>query len=209
MSELFDGLLHSFWLLPVLVSMIALDGPVPLLPSEPLLMAAASAEGDVPGTPVLFVTAMTGSILGDSAVYALGRVSHAVVGKASNDSGLGAWVGSKLRSRPILVCVSVRLVPGGRLVSTAACGRLRIPFRVFLMASLVSSALWSGYLLAVGVVLAPLTHGDPVLSLVAGLLLGVITAASFWVGRRLLRLRKGATNTPRPGDSTDAPEPAA
>jgi hypothetical protein len=31
--------LHSIWLLPVLVVMIAVDGPVPVLPSETLLMS--------------------------------------------------------------------------------------------------------------------------------------------------------------------------
>ena len=41
--RLFDACLHSLWLLPVLAVMIAADGPVPVLPSETILMCAAAA----------------------------------------------------------------------------------------------------------------------------------------------------------------------
>ena len=59
--RLFDVCLHSLWLLPVLAVMIAADGPVPVLPSETILMSAAAAAfgiHDLRGTVGLFVAAL-------------------------------------------------------------------------------------------------------------------------------------------------------
>jgi membrane-associated protein len=211
MSEFSDSLLHSPWLLPVLAVLIALDGPVPLLPSESLLIVAVSAAAagkDVPGMPALLLTAMAGSVLGDGAVYALGRWSQRLVRATADDTGgVVAWVGRTVRARPVVTCVGARLLPGGRLVSTAVCGRLRVPFAVFLVASVASSAVWSAYLLLVGTVLGPLTNGDPILSLVAALLLGMATAGVFALARRVLANRKAHQefSPPRPPGAASPP----
>ncbi|MCG8927613.1 DedA family protein [Lentzea sp. CC55] len=215
MNGLFEAALHSAWLLPALALLIAIDGPVPMLPSESLLIMAVAGVvtgRDVPGLPVLFLTALVGSVLGDVAVFALGRGSRRVVRETEAESeGWVAWVGRTIRARPILTCVSVRLVPGGRLVSSAACGRLRVPLHVFLVASVASSALWSAYMLLIGTVLTPLTQGEPVPTLLAGLLTGVITAGVFEVGRRLFRTsRQKSAGSPGggAGPRTDLGRPA-
>ena len=48
----------------------------------------------------------------------------------------------------MIALVGARLLPGGRLVSTAAAGRVGLPLRRFLPGSLASSAVWSVYMLA-------------------------------------------------------------
>lgn len=203
MNALFDELLRSSWLLPALAALIALDGPLPMLPSETLLIvaiSAAAAENDLPAISALMVTAVIGSVLGDGAVYSCGRWSHRFVGATDGTAGgVAAWVGRTVGSRPIVTCVGARMLPGGRLVSTAACGRLRLPLGVFVVASLASSALWSAYLLLVATALRPLTKGDPVLSTIAGLLLGVATAGVFALVQPILapRMARGRTSSDR------------
>jgi membrane-associated protein len=195
--RLFDACLHSLWLLPVLAVLIAADGPVPVLPSETILMSAAAAAfgiHDVRGTVGLFAAALVGSVAGDLLAFWLGRSSNRLLPAAAHaDSGLGHWVRANLFHRPVVALVGARLLPGGRLVSTAAAGRVGLPLRRFLPGSLVSSAVWSVYMLAVGMLLGPMVGGNPFLSLAAGVVMAVLTAGGFAVIQRLRARRRQAT----------------
>jgi membrane-associated protein len=188
-----DALLHSPWLLPILIVMIAIDAPFPMFPSETLLMsAAAMAFGghDAALVAGLFVSALVGSVLGDLTVFWLGRCSHRVLGKAVDaECGLSAWVRRHLLQRPGIVLVGARFVPGGRLVSTAAAGRYGLPLRHFLPWTVASSAAWSVYMLLIGLGLGPFTGGSPLLSLVAGAVMAVLTGLGFGVANRVRKAR--------------------
>lgn len=188
-----DALLHSSWLLPLLVVMIAVDAPFPVLPSETILMSAATTAfggADVGMVAGLFVAALTGSVLGDSVVFWLGRCSHKLVaGTFDNEHEVAVWVRRHMLRRPGTVLVGARFVPGGRLVSTAAAGRFGLPVRRFLPWTIASSAAWSVYMLLIGLVLGPVTGGDPMLSLVAGVAMALLTAAVFALVAKVRRSR--------------------
>lgn len=190
-----EAVVHSAWLLPALMLMIAVDGPVPMLPSETLLMTAAAVaftEGDGPLLVGLFAAAVVGSVAGDLLTYGLGRSSNRIVAGSSTGS-CSAWVRRHLLDRPGPVLVGARFVPGGRLVSTAAAGRFGLALRRFVPWSLASASAWAAYMLVVGRVLEPMTGGDPVLCVLGAAVLAVLTAAVFAVGRRLVRRRTTVT----------------
>lgn len=190
-----EAVVHSAWLLPALVLMIAVDGPVPMLPSETLLMTAAAVaftEGDATLLGGLFVAAVVGSVAGDLLSYGLGRSSNRIVAGSSTGSG-STWVRRHLLDRPGPVLVIARFVPGGRLVSTAGAGRFGLALRRFVPWSLASSAAWAAYMLVVGRVLEPMTGGNPVLCVVGAAVLAVLTAGVFAIGRRLVRRRATVT----------------
>ncbi len=200
---LFDTCLHSLWLLPVLTVMIAVDGPVPVLPSETILMsatAAASGVGDVRGIVGLFAAALVGSVIGDLFVFGLGRSSTRFLPAAAHaEHGLTHWVRANLHRRPVVTLVGARLLPGGRLVSTAAAGRVGLPMRRFAAGSLVSSAVWTVYMLGIGMLLGPIVGNDPLLSLAAGVVMAVVTAGGFALVSRLrARRRRAAAAAPGP-----------
>ncbi|GAA1305963.1 hypothetical protein GCM10009610_17940 [Pseudonocardia xinjiangensis] len=188
-----DAILHSPWLLPVLVVLIAIDGPFPVLPSETLLMSAASvAFGTHNALAVtgLFVAALIGSVAGDFLVFGLGRSSHRVLARATEcEGGLSSWVRRHLLLRPGTVLVGARFVPGGRLVSTAAAGRFGLDVPRFLVGSVASSAAWSVYMLLIGLLLGPITGGSPLLSLLAGAVMAVLTAGLFALVQRVRAYR--------------------
>lgn len=196
-----NAALHSVWLLPLLVVMIAADGPLPVLPSETLLMTASAirfGEHDPAGLVGLFLAALVGSVLGDMLVFGLGRSSHRLLaGVVERDEGLSAWVRRHLLLRPGVALIGARFVPGGRLVSTAAAGLYGLPFRRFLPWTAASSAAWSAYMLGVGMALGPLTGGDPLLSLLAGTVMALLTAGLFAAGR-WLRARRSLVPVPAP-----------
>ena len=206
--RLFDACLHSLWLLPVLAVMIAADGPVPVLPSETILMSAAAAAfgiHDVRGIVGLFAAAVVGSIAGDMICFWLGRSSNRFLPAAARaDCSLTQWVKANLFRRPVVALVGARLLPGGRLVSTAAAGRVGLPLRRFVAGSLVSSSVWSLYMLAVGMLLGPIVVGNPFLSLAAGVAMAVLTAGGFALVQRLRARRRPVVVA-----VTEAPAPVA
>ncbi|OLT44582.1 hypothetical protein BJF85_19920 [Saccharomonospora sp. CUA-673] len=192
-------LLGSVWLLPVLALAVLADGPLPFLPSEPLLMSAVAVAPDAARIAVLAAAAFAGSLAGDALLYALGRGSHRFL-RGRRD---GTWVRRHLHRRPILTLVAVRFVPGGRLVSVAAAGRVRLPVRRFLPATIASSAVWCGYMSGMGLLIAPLTQGDPLWSLAAGIAMAVVISVAGEFGRRIVvRLRTPAPAPTRPVRAT-------
>jgi membrane-associated protein len=191
-----DAVLTSSWLLPLLIVMIAVDAPFPVLPSETILVSAATTAfggGDLGMLLGLFVAALTGSVLGDAVVFWLGRCSHRLVSRTvETEYALLSWVRRHVLRRPGIALVGARFVPGGRLVSTAAAGRFGLPVRRFLPWTLASSAAWSVYMLLIGLALGPVTGGNPLLSLVAGVAMALVTAAGFAVVTRVRRTREPA-----------------
>jgi membrane protein DedA with SNARE-associated domain len=188
-----DAVMRSSWLLPLLVVMIAVDAPFPVLPSETILVSAATTAfggGEVGMVFGLFVAALAGSVLGDAIVFWLGRCSHKLLSRTvDTEYEVSAWVRRHMLRRPGIALVGARFVPGGRLVSTAAAGRFGLPVRRFLPWTIASSAVWSAYMLLIGLALGPVTGGDPLLSLVAGVVMAVLTAAGFALVSKLRRNR--------------------
>jgi membrane-associated protein len=182
-------LLDSVWLLPLLAVLIAVDGPFPVLPSETLLISASAVAfgaHDVPVLVGLFLAAVVGSAVGDLLVFGLGRGSHRVLPRAAGrECALSRWVRRHVLRRPGVALVGARFVPGGRLISTAAAGRFGLTTARFLLWSLASSAAWAGYILVVGLLLGPITGGEPLLSLLAGAVIAVLTGLAFAVARRV------------------------
>lgn len=173
-------LLHTGWLVPLLAVLVALDGPFPVVPSEPLLMTASAVaigSQNVPMTVGLLVAAFVGSVVGDLLMFALGRTSRRLV--RPGRGAITRWVRRNIVRRPAVTIVGARFVPAGRLVSTTAAGRFGLSLRRFLPCSLMSSALWAGYMVGVGLLLGPLTAGDPLRGLVAGIVMGGLTAGAF------------------------------
>lgn len=190
----YGAFLHSNWMFPLLSAMIAVDAPIPMLPSETLLMSASAlafSEHKVLTVLALFLAALIGSAAGDLVTYGLGRSSHRVLSR-SVDAGcaLSEWVRRHLHLRPGLALIGARFMPGGRLVSTAAAGRYGLPLRRFLPWSVASSAAWSCYMLLIGLMLGPLTGGNPLLSLLAGMAMAVLTAGGFGLARRISARRR-------------------
>lgn len=193
------AVLHSMWLLPVLMVMIACDGPLPILPSETLLLAGlavALAEHNVAALAGLFVVAVVGSILGDLVVFGLGRSSRRVFAAGADaEFPLTGWVRRNVLCRPGVTMVGARFVPGGRLVSTAAAGRYGLPLPVFLPWSAASSVAWSVYMTLVAMLINPLTDGSPLSAFLAGIAVAVLTAAGF-AAAKAVQTRRGARVEP-------------
>lgn len=184
-----SALVHSPWMVPALPVLIAADGPFPVLPSETLLMTTvvvAFTEHATGTLVLLFLLAWLGSAAGDLLVYGLGRGSHRLVGGRA-ERGPAAWVRGHVLARPGAVLVGARFMPGGRMMSTAAAGRFGLPLRTFVPWSLVSSAAWATYMVGVARAIEPVTGGDPLRCVLAGLALAGVMGGLFALAGRLRR----------------------
>lgn len=182
-------LLHAGWLLPVLAVLVAADGPFPMLPSEPLVLSAAAVafgRHDAVFVAGIFLAALLGSLAGDAVTFGIGRGTRRIAG----ESAVTRWVHANVVRRTGVTLVGARFLPAGRLVSTAAAGRYGVPLRRFLPWSALSSVAWSGYILTVGFLLGPVTHGDPLLSLAAGLAMAALTAGTYAAVVRVRRVAR-------------------
>ncbi|MGW1894600.1 DedA family protein [Streptomyces sp. NPDC002004] len=177
---------HGLYALLVLVTL------PPMVPNSALLAAAgALAAAGRLSVPVLVVTLLVSTVLGDMAVFWLGRRSRdRAIGWLSRDGlrrrTLERTVGS-LRRHGIASLIAVRFVPAGRGVGGLTAGVVDLPLRHYLLAAVIAESLFVSCTTGLGYLggsftsdgLAPLLIG-PAVSLLAA----VVATAAQWVRRR-------------------------
>lgn len=111
--------------------------------------ALLAAEGVIP--PSLALTALfAGIFLGDLALFALGHLARS---SQRAQSFIGAERLEKgrdwLQKRYMTSLIAARFIPGMRLPTFAASGFLRLPFRTFLLVTLIAAFVWTSIAFAV------------------------------------------------------------
>lgn len=164
-------------------ALVAGDAVVPLLPSEAGVIAGSAAAGNVAAIVLVLAIAWTGAVVGD--------VLMRVVGRRFGSSRATAWIRRRLPARRAdrglgLPVVFGRFLPGGRSAAAFAAGVTAMPWRRYLAASAAGGLLWAGYVVGIGRV-GGVVGGGFVTQIVVSLLAGVLLAALFAGGRRLLR----------------------
>lgn len=105
--------------------------------------ALLAAEGVIP--PSLALTALfAGIFLGDLALFALGHL-------ARSNQRAQAFIGTErlergrdwLQKRYVTSLIAARFIPGMRLPTFSASGFLRLPFRTFLLVTLIAAFVWT------------------------------------------------------------------
>jgi membrane protein DedA with SNARE-associated domain len=145
MTDLMDAARHilgiamaSHWLLLVLFLAATIDAVFPVVPSEGLIVTAgmAAAAGHQNLLLVILV-AMVGSVIGESVCYFLGRGSgpalHRWMKRRDARQAMFEKVSKALHSRGGLILMTVRYIPGARMVATLTAGATAYSFRKFLI----------------------------------------------------------------------------
>lgn len=115
---------------------------------DPATLAAAYFSSQNVVSPVAgFLAVYLGIILGDLALYFLGRYSYKIswLQKFSEKSSVKK-VSEKIEGRVIEVVLLSRFIPGARLPTYFAFGLFRVPFRLFCFGVLVAVTIWSNIL---------------------------------------------------------------
>ncbi len=125
-----------------------------LVPGEPVVLLLSAMLDSGPAALVLFLAVALGGSLGDHLGFLIGRRSGgrlrdtAVVRRL----GVGGWdrAVEALERRGAQAVFLTRLVPVLRCLTPAAAGVARVPYRSFLLASVLGSLLWSAVFVGVG-----------------------------------------------------------
>ncbi|CAM3732750.1 DedA family protein [Micrococcus flavus] len=191
-----DGLLSSLgsWFHPLTALLVALDAPIPPVPSEVFVIGSgALAAAGRASLPLSVVTAWLGCWLGDVGLYALfrfrltGLLDRWAWGRAVH-RGIRRVLATAGPASSLAGLFVLRFVSGGRTASMAAAGVAGLRWRPFLWLSGTGSLTWSGYLVGLGWATGSTTGlpwwASAVVGLVFGTLLGLAVAAAIAWKRR-------------------------
>jgi membrane protein DedA with SNARE-associated domain len=136
--ELLSIAMASHWLLLVLFLAALVDAVFPVVPSEGLIVTAgmAAAAGHQ-NLLLVIVLAMVGSVIGECVCYFLGRGSGPALRRwmRRRDARQAMYekVSTALHTRGGLILMTVRYIPGARMVATLTAGATAYSFRKFVL----------------------------------------------------------------------------
>jgi membrane protein DedA with SNARE-associated domain len=128
----------SHWLLLILFIAATVDAVFPVVPSEGMVITAGMAAAAGHQNLLLVIAAaMVGSVIGESICYFLGRGSgpalHRWMKRQERRQQLYDKVSGALHSRGGLILMTVRYIPGARMVATLTAGATRYSFKKFIV----------------------------------------------------------------------------
>jgi membrane-associated protein len=159
-------------------AMTTVDGVVPPVPSETLVVAVAvaSVAGDGPPVLLLVLVAALGALCGDLLAYAIGRgvpVRRLRLFRTPRGAAGLDWAQQALESRGASFVIAGRFVPVGRVAVNMTAGATGFPLRRFLPAIVVAGLLWSCYTTLLGVSAGVFLGRHPLVAMVVGAATGL------------------------------------
>ena len=145
----------SHWLILVLFVAATVDAVFPVVPSEGLVLTAgmAAAAGHQ-NLLLVIVAAMVGSVIGESLCYFLGRGSgpalHRWMRRQEKRQRIFEKVSTALHSRGGLILMTVRYIPGARMVATLTAGATAYSFRKFILFTIAGVTIAYTYVALLG-----------------------------------------------------------
>ena len=166
-----EAILHAagqWWIYPILTIFCFIDGFVPILPSETLIVAlgALSVTSGQPNMWWVMAAAALGAIAGDNMAYLLGRhvgverfrwMRKPKVHRALN------WARYELDKRGAMLIFTARYIPVGRVAVNWIAGTTAYPRRRFVILDIFASVTWVAYSAGVGIIAGNWVHEHPLL----------------------------------------------
>lgn len=204
MFEAIADLLHaavtSPWVYLVLFTVAALDGFLPIVPGESLVITAGvfAASGE-PNLAAVVAVAALGAFVGDHVSYLLGRKGGGrLIERLPPHSKKRApfnWASRTLDERGGLVLVICRYIPGLRTATTITLGTVAYPLRRFAAFDVIAALTWAVYSTLIGYLGGYAFEQDPMKGVAFGIGLALMITGIVEAVRYLRRRR-----APEPGE---------
>ena len=224
MSDFWDWLVHlssnvehgilelvdSLWIYPSVFTVSLIDAVFPVVPSESVIIGAASAWQSVgqPILPLLFLAGATGAWCGDQTAYYIGTkvdIRHIKVFRRPRILAALDWAEHALESRGTLYLIAARFIPMGRVAVNLSAGALGFPRRRFMGIDAIAVTIWAGWGILVGTVAASLFEDNLLLSIAAGITGGVVLG--FAVDKAMALAGLSAPELPPLAEEMESGEP--
>ena len=207
MTELIEVARHllgmamaSHWLLLILFIAAAVDAVFPVVPSEGMVITAgmAAAAGHQ-NLLLVIVIAMLGSVLGESICYLMGRGSgpalHRWMKRQQRRQAVYDKVSGALHSRGGLILMTVRYIPGARMVATLTAGATRYSFKKFIVFTFLGVTIAYTYVALLGYLGGDAFAHDELKALAFSLGLAAVIGLVVETSRRIAVKRRAAKVT--------------
>lgn len=194
---------HSgmWWVIPAVVFLCFIDGIIPPLPSDSVVvaLAAVSVMSGEPNLVVLGIAAAVGAFAGDQTAYSIGRYSRLERLTRSKHRRIRAmmdWASVQLNRRGGVIIIAGRYLPVGRIAVNLTAGMTKYSRLKFIKFDVMAAVSWSVYCILIGVFAGELFNriapGDngPLLSAVFAVVLAMV------VGYIVDRILQRTTGTP-------------
>jgi membrane-associated protein len=191
-----EAILHAagqWWIYPTLLIFCFIDGFVPILPSETLIVAlgALSVTSGQPNMWLVMMAGALGAVAGDNLAYMLGRkigverfrwMRKPKVHKAFH------WARYELDKRGAMLIFTARYIPVGRVAVNWIAGSTGYPQRRFIVLDFCAAITWAAYSAGIGIMAGAWVHEHPLLgvgiAIAFAIVLGiVIDHALTWLHR--------------------------
>ncbi|TDO68690.1 membrane protein DedA with SNARE-associated domain [Kribbella sp. VKM Ac-2571] len=190
----------SHWLLLILFAAAAIDAVFPVVPSEGMVITAGMAAAAGHQNLLLVITAaMAGSVIGESVCYFLGRGSgpalHRWMKRQERRQRLYEKVSAALHSRGGLILMTVRYIPGARMVATLTAGATRYSFKKFIVFTFAGVTVAYTYVALLGYLGGDAFAHDQLKGLAFSLSLAAVIGLVVETSRRIVVKRRTAKVT--------------
>jgi membrane-associated protein len=190
----------SHWLLLILFAAAAIDAVFPVVPSEGMVVTAGMAAAAGHQNLLLVITvAMLGSVIGETTCYFLGRGSgpalHRWMKRQERRQQLYDKVSSALHSRGGLILMTVRYIPGARMVATLTAGATRYSFKKFIVFTFLGVTVAYTYVALLGYLGGDAFAHDSLKALAFSLSLAAVIGLLVETSRRIAVKRRAAKVT--------------
>ena len=190
----------SHWLLLILFVAAAVDAVFPVVPSEGMVVTAGMAAAAGHQNLLLVITvAMVGSVIGESTCYFLGRGSgpalHRWMKRQERRQQMYDKVSGALHSRGGLILMTVRYIPGARMVATLTAGATRYSFKKFIVFTFFGVTVAYTYVALLGYLGGDAFAHDSLKALAFSLSLAAVIGLLVETSRRIAVKRRAAKVT--------------
>ncbi len=173
------SLVESAWIYPSVFGVSLVDAVIPVVPSESVVIGAASAWQAIghPNLVFLFFAAAVGAWCGDQTAYFIGtKVDVRTIKVFRRPRVLKSldWAEHALQRRGPLYIVAARFIPMGRVAVNLTAGALRYPRRRFMVVDAIGTSIWAGWGILIGTAAASLLGDNLLLSIAVGITGGVV-----------------------------------
>lgn len=209
MTEILDAVLAAVLALAgsplvllVVLVLSAVDGLLPPVPSESVVvaLAAVSVSTGAPSLWLLVPAAAAGAWVGDNLAYAVGRRWGPRWLRGPRRTVLREHAARGLERRGAALIFAARYIPVGRVVVNLTAGSSGYPRGRFAVVSGAAALTWAVYSTVIGAAAGHWFADRPLLGVVVGVVgaLAIGALVDLLLGRRIRRL----------GESGPPPEPA-
>jgi membrane protein DedA with SNARE-associated domain len=171
-------LVSSPWLYVIVFAAVAIDGFLPVVPSEVLVigLGGLSATGS-PNLAALVTAVVAGGMAGDRVSYELGRQARRRFRGGRLAAAREKAERALLRYGGAAILVG-RFLPYGRTATAMTSGSVSLPPARFRLFSALASAAWAAYAIGLGRLGGATFADSPLLGAASGMALGVLLAGA-------------------------------